>query len=73
MDLVVALRAGIMKQQAVVVVIEQEAICLRRAKEAIYGNAYKHLINLLTQKFISSKCNLSIPVIIHYLHNFNTR
>jgi uncharacterized protein YggU (UPF0235/DUF167 family) len=44
-----------MKQQAVVVVIEQEAICLRRAKEARYGNAYKHLINLLTQKFISPK------------------
>ena len=55
MDLVVALVAGIMKQQAVVVVIEQEAICLRRAKEARYGNAYKHLINLLTQKFISPK------------------
>ena len=43
MDLVVALVAGIMKQQAVVVVKEQEAICLRRAKEARYGNAYKHL------------------------------
>jgi len=63
-----------------VVVVEQEAICLRRAKEATYGNAYKYfIISLKLRKFISPKIykcrqhlNISMVKIADYLQNLYT-